>query len=171
VGAPFRLRAGPPAHARRPPSEPDAELVFARELAAPPAAVFRTWTEPRLLARWWGPHGCSIPACELDPRPGGRLRILMAARDGTLFVCRGEFLAVQAPERLVFTATAEFGGAPMLLLLNEVALEPADGGTRLGLRSQVISAAPLAAALHASGMRLVWRESLERLDTVVEDAA
>jgi hypothetical protein len=41
------------------------------------------WTDPSHLAQWWGPHGFTNPVCEMDVRPGGALRIVMRAPDGT----------------------------------------------------------------------------------------
>jgi uncharacterized protein YndB with AHSA1/START domain len=53
------------------------ELILTRILGAPRSLVFRAWTDPKHLARWWGPRGFSNPVCELDVRPGGLIRIDM----------------------------------------------------------------------------------------------
>jgi hypothetical protein len=53
------------------------EIVFARLLNAPRGHLLRAWTDPKHLARWWGPWKFTNPACELDPRPGGPYRIAM----------------------------------------------------------------------------------------------
>src|SRR5690242_1348376 len=76
------------------------ELVITRVFEAPRALVWQVWTEPRHVAQWWGPHGFTNPVCELDPRPGGALRIDMAGPDGVVSPCTGIFHEVVAPERL-----------------------------------------------------------------------
>jgi uncharacterized protein YndB with AHSA1/START domain len=58
------------------------ELVITRILEAPRALVFKAWTEPERLAQWWGPRGFSLPACQLDLRPGGAYRFHMRSPEG-----------------------------------------------------------------------------------------
>ncbi|MFF4660822.1 SRPBCC domain-containing protein [Streptomyces sp. NPDC001381] len=73
------------------------------ELPAASAEVFRALTEPRELARWWGPDGFTIPAVESDLRPGGAYRIDMRPPEGALFHLAGEFLDVDPPRLLRYT--------------------------------------------------------------------
>ena len=61
----------------------DRELVLTRIFDAPRSLVFKAWTEPRHLARWWGPRGFSVVSCEMDPRTGGSYRFHMRGPDGT----------------------------------------------------------------------------------------
>ncbi|MFF5978963.1 SRPBCC domain-containing protein [Streptomyces olindensis] len=65
--------------------------------------VFRELTEPRELARWWGPDGFTVPSVESDLRPGGAYRIAMQPPEGELFHLVGEFIEVAPPERLSYT--------------------------------------------------------------------
>jgi hypothetical protein len=58
------------------------EFIFERVLDAPPDRVFRAWTDPEGLARWWGPKGFTNPLCEVDARPGGAIRIHMRSPGG-----------------------------------------------------------------------------------------
>ena len=58
------------------------------------------------LSAWWGPHRFTNPVCEMDLRPGGRIRIDMRAPDGAVFRMGGCFHEINSPERLVFTSTA-----------------------------------------------------------------
>ena len=153
----------PGPHGLPSPAELSRDLVFVRRFGAPRAAVFRAWTDPAALARWWGPRGSTNPLCELDARPGGRLRIHMIARNGTVFPCRGEVREMRAPEHLVFTSSAEFAGSAMLELCNVVQLEEEAGGTRLCLVSRILRAAPITLAMHSRGMERLWGQSLDRL--------
>jgi uncharacterized protein YndB with AHSA1/START domain len=82
----------------------DHELVVTRVFAARRELVFRAWTEPRHVVRWWGPIDCPAEHIELNLRPGGAWRARMrAAADGRELRPSGVFREVVAPERLVFT--------------------------------------------------------------------
>lgn len=84
------------------------ELVINREIAAPRAAVFSAWTDPERAARWWAPRDFTLLSCSMDVRPGGQWHRRMRAPDGAVFVKRGTYREVTAPERLVFTYTTDY---------------------------------------------------------------
>jgi uncharacterized protein YndB with AHSA1/START domain len=93
-----------PAHARRDNVAATLpELTVSRLIDAPPAFLFRLWTEQEHAARWWGPQGFTAVSCRLEGRPGGAFRIAMRAPDGTVHTKRGVFHEVVPPELLVFT--------------------------------------------------------------------
>jgi uncharacterized protein YndB with AHSA1/START domain len=81
----------------------DLRVRLRRALDGSCPAVFRELTDPRELARWWGPDGCTIPSVGRDLRPGGAYRIAMRPPEGDLFYLVGEFLQVEPPERLAYT--------------------------------------------------------------------
>src|SRR3981081_2563312 len=83
-------------------SEMDREVVITRVFDAPRALVFRAWTDPQHLARWWGPQGFSNPVCETDVRIGGAWRIVMRGPDGAEYPGGGVYREIVVPERLVF---------------------------------------------------------------------
>ena len=85
------------------PAQAQHELSISRLIDAPPAKVFRAWTEPEWLMKWWGPHGMTTPQCEMQLWVGGLFRTLMRAPDGTEYPTQGVFLEIAAPRRLVFT--------------------------------------------------------------------
>jgi len=79
-------------------------LRLTRVVPAPRDAVFRAWTEPEQLKRWWVPFpGMSVPAAEVDLRPGGRYRFTMRNAKGEEFGLTGVYREVRPPERLVYT--------------------------------------------------------------------
>lgn len=80
-----------------------AVLSLRRVFGAPQSAVFRAFTEPGKLARWWGPEGFSLPEYEMDVRPGGRYRFVMQAPDGQRFHLSGVYEEVVPDHRLVFS--------------------------------------------------------------------
>ncbi len=79
------------------------ELVLTRIFDAPPAKVFRAWTDPQILVKWFAPLPWTTPSAELDVRPGGSNLIVMRSPDGQDFPNRGVYLEVVENEKLVFT--------------------------------------------------------------------
>lgn len=84
-------------------TDADRDLVLTRHIAAPRAALFRAWTDPELLKRWFAPLPYTTPVAELDVRPGGANRIVMRDPDGNDLPNRGVYLEVVENERLVVT--------------------------------------------------------------------
>ena len=127
--------------------------------------VFKAWTDPALVAQWWGPHGFTNPVCELDVRPGGSIPITMRSRKALSILSKGVLREVVAQERLVF-ATSAFeaeDGTPGLEVLHTVTFTEHERQTTLTLQATVMtSTADAADAL--SGMKQGWNESLDRLN-------
>jgi uncharacterized protein YndB with AHSA1/START domain len=139
------------------------ELIITRVFDAPRELVFRAWTDPERLKRWWGPKGFTNPVCEVDVRPGGTIRIHMRAPDGVVYPMTGVFLEVVVPERLVFTSSAlDNHGDPMFEILNTVTFAAEGAKTRLTLHASV-SKVMGQAAPHLAGMEQGWSMSLDRL--------
>lgn len=46
---------------------------------APRAMVWKAWTDPRIVTKWWGPRGVTVSTCEVDARRGGKIDIVMLA--------------------------------------------------------------------------------------------
>ena len=80
----------------------DRDVVTTRILDAPRERVFRAWTDPDLLARWWGPEGFTNSFQEFELKPGGQWNFIMQGPDGTHFKNESVFLEILAPERIVF---------------------------------------------------------------------
>lgn len=70
---------------------------------APPARVFRAWTEPEELLRWWGPAGVDCVGAKVDLRVGGRYHIANRLPDGRILDIRGVFEVIEQPSMLVYT--------------------------------------------------------------------
>jgi len=143
------------------------ELVLTRTLDAPRELVFRAWTEPAQLARWWGPKGFTNPVCELDPRPGGTLRIVMRAPDGAQHPMTGVFREIVIPERLVFTFVAvDNEEQPLLEGLTQVSFAERGGKTELTVKTRAIGLVDFAGRM-LQGMEAGWTQSIERLAELV----
>lgn len=81
----------------------DRELVLARLLDASPDKVFRCWTQPELIKRWFTPPPFETVHAEVDLRPGGSVLIVMRGPDGAETPNPGVYLDVVPNKRLVFT--------------------------------------------------------------------
>jgi len=79
------------------------ELTLSRLIPAPRHALYRAWTEPALLCRWFAPRPWTTPRAELDVRPGGSNLIVMRSPEGEEYPNRGVYLEVESDRRLVFT--------------------------------------------------------------------
>ena len=144
------------------------EAVFERTIDASREAVFRAWTDPAQLKRWWGPKMFTNPVCEVDLRPGGAILIHMRGPDGTVYPMKGEFKEIAAPERLVFTSSALDGkGKPLFETLDTVTFAEKDGKTELRIQVSVSKQTP-AAAQYLKGMGEGWNQSLDRLAEFLE---
>jgi uncharacterized protein YndB with AHSA1/START domain len=88
------------------------ELVIARKIAAPAMALYRCWTEPELLTRWFAPKPLTTEVLELDLRPGGAQRIVMRDPGGQEYPADGVYLEIAPGRRLVFTDAYRAGWVP-----------------------------------------------------------
>ena len=133
--------------------------------------MFKAWTDPKHLAKWWGPRGFTNPVCELEARPGGVIRIDMHGPDGVVYPMKGVGHEIVEPERLVFTSCAheDKEGNPGIEVLNTVTFVEQDGKTKLTLQAVVVRAAPEAARA-LEGMEAGWTQSVERLEASLANA-
>ena len=108
---------------------PVKEMVLTREFDVPRDLVFKAWTDPKQMAKWWGPRGFTNPVCEMDVRMGGRIRIDMHGPDGTDYPMTGRFDEVVAPERLIFTCWAhcDASGKAQIEVINSVTFMEQNG--------------------------------------------
>lgn len=84
----------------------DRELVVTRMFDAPPAMVFRAWSQPELFRQWWMPKsvkGVSLVSCDMDVRTGGKYRLEFAAEGAGTMAFYGKYLDVVPNERIVWT--------------------------------------------------------------------
>lgn len=158
------------ATAKRPaPAAPkERVLVITRLLDAPPSLVFKVWTEPEHIARWWGcgqTQAATVSKCDL--RPGGAWRVVMRLADGGEHRVCGVYREIVAPERLAFTwawedADGNLGHETL------VTLTFAERGskTEMTLRHAVFETTEMR-DLHGEG----WTVSLDRLAAYLATAA
>ena len=116
----------------------DTVLRITRRLAASPEAVFRAWTEPAALMKWWGPEGCTASVQEMDARAGGRWHTCIHSAEGNDHCVGGTYREVSAPERLVFTWIWDQGDMEGVETLVTVEFRPVEGGTELTLTHDLL---------------------------------
>jgi uncharacterized protein YndB with AHSA1/START domain len=79
-------------------------LHLERRYPVAPEKVWRAWTDPEALKRWWGPDAKDrVALAELDVRVGGRYRIVFGGPQGTDHEVQGVYREVVPNRRLVFT--------------------------------------------------------------------
>jgi uncharacterized protein YndB with AHSA1/START domain len=141
------------------------QLVVTRVIDAPRALVFRAWTEPAQVARWWGPQGFVTTHCDMDIRPGGAFRCCMRSPAGTDHWKRGVYREIVAPERIVFTfAWEDADGNPGHELLTTVTFTDLGRQTRLTLRQGVFETVE-----RRDDHRGGWTSCLERFAEYLND--
>ena len=134
-------------------------LVIERVFDAPRALVFKAWTEPERLVRWWGPQGFTMPSCKMEARPGGAFRFCMRSPEGTDHWLRGVYREIVEPERLVCTwAWEDVEGKPGHETLLTVTFAEHGGKTKLTLQQAVFESVT-ARNEHQEG----WTSGLDRL--------
>ena len=135
------------------------ELVIMRVFDAPRRLVFKAWTEPEHLVRWWGPHGFTTPSCTTDVRSGGAWRFCMRSPEGTDHWQQGVYREIVEPERLVFTyAFEDATGKPGHETLVTVTFIEHGGKTKLTMHQAIFESVTVRDE-HMRG----WTETLARL--------
>lgn len=90
----------------------ETDLVLERLLDAPRDRVWKAWTTPEHLKRWWAPRPYETPECEMDLRPGGAFYTKMTGPDGFEESGTGCFLEIVEGEKLVWTSALGEGYRP-----------------------------------------------------------
>jgi uncharacterized protein YndB with AHSA1/START domain len=138
------------------------EVNITRIFDAPRELVFKMWTDPALVEKWWGPKDFINPVCKLDARVGGSMRIVMQGPDGMKYPTRGIFTEITEHERIVFTNIKEGdNGEAQLEVLNTVTFMEENGKTKMTLRATVVKSTPEACG-SVDGMNVGWNQSIDR---------
>jgi uncharacterized protein YndB with AHSA1/START domain len=142
------------------------EILTERVFDAPRERVWSAFTDPALLARWWGREANTTTIDQLDLRPGGAWRFVERNSDGSEHGFRGVYREVLAPERLVYTF--EWEGLPGHVLVNTATLADMGERTRLSVHSLFHTTAERDGMLSA-GMERGLNESYRVLDALLAE--
>ena len=114
------------------------ELVLTRLIDAPREKLFRAWTEPELMKKWFSPAPWTTPHAEMDLRPGGASLIVMRSPEGQDMPNPGIILDVVKNEKLVFTDAYTAGWVPSAkpFMTAIITFEDEGGKTRYTARAR-----------------------------------
>jgi uncharacterized protein YndB with AHSA1/START domain len=112
----------------------DDQILITREFDAPRHLVFRAWTDPDLIPRWWHANRGEIKSVEVDLRVGGKWRYVMVANEDFEVAFHGEYLEIVPDERVVSTEVYE--GMPDAQAVDTVEFNEVDGRTLVTLLVQ-----------------------------------
>jgi uncharacterized protein YndB with AHSA1/START domain len=141
----------------------DEQILITREFDAPRHLVYRAWTEPELVGRWWSGNRGEVTVAEVDLRVGGTWRYVMVTEDGFEAAFHGEYREIVPNERIV--ATEVYEGMPEVEALNTVTFAEADGRTTLTMLVEHASKEARDAHI-GSGMEAGMREAMDLLERV-----
>ncbi len=115
----------------------DEQILITREFDAPRHLVYRAWTTPELVARWWTAKRGEATLVEIDLRVGGAWRYVMTLPNGTEVAFHGEYREIVPNERIVSTEVYEgVPGGEGSAAVNTLTLTEADGRTTLRLLAE-----------------------------------
>jgi uncharacterized protein YndB with AHSA1/START domain len=143
------------------------ELVLTRFFNVPRAKVYRAWSEPEQLKKWFAPKPWTISRAELDLRPGGASVIVMRSPEGQEFPNPGVFLEVVKNEKIVMTDAFVNGWQPSekAFMVATITFEDHNGGTKYTARAQHWSAADREAH-EKMGFHEGWGQCADQLGEV-----
>jgi uncharacterized protein YndB with AHSA1/START domain len=147
----------------------DTEILITRAFDAPAALVYRAYTTPELVRRWWGFESAEWVVCEIDLRVGGRWRYVTRG-DGMEVGFHGEFREIAAPHRLVHTEAFEGIPDPDASAVDVVTFDEVDGVTTMSILMQMRSRDDRDMVI-ASGMESGMQVSYDRLEDLLGDGA
>ena len=144
----------------------DDQILITREFDAPKHLVYKAWTTPELVKRWWHANRGEMTVAEIDLRVGGRWRYVMVTPDGFEVAFHGEYREIVPNERLVSTEVYE--AVPEAEAVDTLTLAEADGRTTLTLLVQHTSKGHRDAHIE-SGMEEGLQDALDLLEQVAAD--
>jgi uncharacterized protein YndB with AHSA1/START domain len=144
----------------------DGQILITREFDAPKHLVYKAYTTPELVKRWWSGQRGEVTSAEIDLRVGGGWRFVMVAGEGFEVAFHGEYREIVPNERIVSTEAYE--GVPNPdenATLNTLTLTETDGRTTL----EILVEAPsreVRDAIIDSGMEGGMQEAMDLLEQV-----
>ena len=146
----------------------DEQILITREFDAPRHLVYRAWTTPELVRRWWSGERGEVTLAEIDLRVGGRWRYVMVATGGFEVGFHGEYREIVPDERIV--ATEVFEGMPDAEAMTTTTFAETDGRTTLTTLVEHSCREHRDAHID-SGMEGGMQEAMDRLEQLARSLA
>src|ERR687891_232965 len=143
----------------------DEQILITREFDATRKLVYKAWTTPELVKRWWSAQRGEVTVAEIDLRVGGMWRYVMVAEGGFEVGFHGEYREIVPNERIVSTEVYEGIPDPGEGTLNTLTLTEVDGRTTLTILVQAPSK-EVRDAIIESGMEAGLQDALDLLEEV-----
>jgi len=141
----------------------DEQILITREFDAPKHLVYKAFTTPELVKRWWSGRRGEVTSAEIDLRVGGKWRYAMIANEGFEVAFHGEYREIAPNERIVSTEVYE--GAPDGQTVNTATFTEPDGRTILEILVQCDSK-EVRDIIIDSGMEGGMQEGMDLLEQV-----
>jgi uncharacterized protein YndB with AHSA1/START domain len=141
----------------------DTEILITRGFDAPKHLVYKAWTTPELIKRWWSGDRGKVTIAEVDLRVGGKWRYVMTANGGFEVAFHGEYREIVPNERIVNTEVYE--AMPEGEAMNIVTFTERDGRTTLTLLMQLATKGERDTVIN-SGMEGGLQEAMDHLEQV-----
>jgi uncharacterized protein YndB with AHSA1/START domain len=146
----------------------DEQILITRDFNAPRNLVWKAWTRPELVRRWWHANRGEVTICEIDLRVGGEWRFVSVTHDGFEVAFHGEYREIVPHERLV--STEVFEGFPDAAAVDTLMLTEANGLTTATLLVQHSSKEHRDAHVE-SGMEAGMQDAFDLLEQVAVSLA
>jgi uncharacterized protein YndB with AHSA1/START domain len=150
----------------------DTQILITRAFDAPRHLVWRAYTEPDLVKRWWSGERGEVTSVEIDLRVGGRWRYVMVANEGFEVAFHGTYREIVPDERLVSTEVYE--GVPDATeddaTVNTTTFEEVDARTTLSTLVECHTR-EIRDMIVGSGMEGGMQEAMDRLEEVARSLA
>ncbi len=153
----------------------DTQIRITREFDAPCDLVWKAWTTPELIERWWAGKRGKVKSAEVDLQVGGKWRYVMEASEGFEVAFHGEFREIVPNERLVNTEVYEdpegmWEKDPDFHAVNTVTFTESDGRTTMTTLVEHTKKEHRDGHIE-SGMEAGMQESLDALEQVARSLA
>jgi uncharacterized protein YndB with AHSA1/START domain len=146
------------------------QILITREFNAPKHLVYRAWTTPELVRRWWGGQRGDMKVVDIDLRVGGTWRYVLAAGVGIEVAFHGTYREIVSNERIVTTEVFEMPDTPEpaddQAPLNIITFTESNGRTTLSLLVQCPTQ-ELRDIIVNSGMEIGLQEQMDELEALL----
>lgn len=141
------------------------EILYTRIFDAPRDLVFKIYTDPELIPRWWGPRYLTTKVDKMDFRPGGQWRFIQRDAQGNEHSFHGVYHSTNPSVEIV--STFEYEGAPGHVTLDTVKFEESNGKTTL-IGQSVFQSVADRDEMFKAGAESGMVESMDHLEEILE---